>query len=126
MRSRRAAGLRSARPSATESRLITCSGNFPMAKHYIYRVDHDVGFAPHVEGRICTLCGCKSTSVERWATKGSFVVGLGGCGTGQPDAVIYAMRVEATPPLAEFIKRYPRRSRYLLNLGISLDAPVLL
>jgi hypothetical protein len=56
---------------------------------------------------------------------GSFVVGLGGLGTRYPDAIIYAIRVEATPTLAEFIKRYPRRSRYLINIGISLDAPVL-
>jgi hypothetical protein len=96
-----------------------------MPKHYVYRVDHDLGFAPHVEGGICTVCGCKSTSVERWATMGSFVVGLGGLGTRHPDAIIYAMRVEATPTLGEFIKRYPRRSRYLINIGISLDAPVL-
>ncbi len=96
-----------------------------MPTHYIYRMDHDVGFAPHVEGGIITLCGCKSTSVERWAAKGSFVVGIGGLGTGHPDAIIYAMRLEDTPTLADFIKRYPRRSRYLLNLGIPMDAPVL-
>jgi hypothetical protein len=97
-----------------------------MLKHYAYRVDHDVGFAPNVQGDICTVCGCKSTTVERWAAVGSWTVGIGGIGTGHPDALIYAMRVDATPSLADFAKRFPVRSRYLLNQGIPFIAPVLL
>jgi len=36
-------------------------------KHHSYRVDHDLGFAPHVDGALCTVGGCKTTTVERWA-----------------------------------------------------------
>ena len=73
-----------------------------MPKHYVYRMDHDVGFAPRVHRRACTLCGCKTTTVEQWAEPGSWVVGIGGLGTGRPDALIYAMRVNSTPSYREF------------------------
>ena len=96
-----------------------------MNKHYSYRVDHDVGFAPNVQGDICTVCGCKSSTVEQWVTVGSFVVGLGGVGTGRPNSLLYAMRVDATPKVAEFMCRFPRRGLYLRNSGIPLTAPVL-
>src|SRR5258705_13245902 len=26
-------------------------------RHYVYRVDHDLGFAPHISGNLCTVCG---------------------------------------------------------------------
>src|SRR5437588_13064727 len=70
-------------------------------KHYSYRVDHDLGFAPHISGRVCTVCGCKSTTVEKWATAGSWVIGIGGRGTGKPNKLIYAMQVTATPSYQE-------------------------
>lgn len=95
-------------------------------KHYIYRMDHDVGFAPNVQGDICILCGCKSSTVERWATVGSWIIGIGGLGTRKPDALIYAMRVDQVLPLRIFAEIFPRRSRYLRNCDIAADAPVLL
>src|SRR2546422_2833130 len=73
-----------------------------MAKHYVYRMDHDTGFAPHVSENICTLCGCKTTTVEAWAEPGSWVIGIGGRGKSRPDALIYAMRGESKPTLPEF------------------------
>ena len=59
-----------------------------MPKHYIYRIDHDEGFAPNVDFGVCTLCGCKKTSVEKWAQEGSWVVGVGGNNTGKPNKLI--------------------------------------
>src|SRR5687767_10916373 len=64
-----------------------------MAKHYVYRMDHDTGFAPRVSKGTCTLCGCKTTTVEAWANPGSWIIGIGGKGTGRPDALIYALKV---------------------------------
>ena len=93
--------------------------------HYVYRVDHDVGFAPHVRRGVCTVCGCKSTTVERWARKGSWVVGLGGVGTGRKDSLIYAMQVDDTPPYAIFKEVNPKLASYLDGVGIAADAPVL-
>ena len=55
-----------------------------MPKHYVYRLDHDTGFAPNIEYRICTLSGCKKTTIERWAERGSWVIGIGGNNTGKP------------------------------------------
>src|SRR5438876_951546 len=79
----------------------------PMAKHYSYRVDHDTGFAPHVEGGLCMLCGCKKRTVERWAKAGSWVVGIGGNNTGKPDSLIYAMKVDEILTCSEFKKTRP-------------------
>jgi Nucleotide modification associated domain 2 len=98
----------------------------PMARHYSYRVDHDLGFAPHIEGRLCTVCGCKRTTIERWAKKGSWIVGIGGKGTGKTDALIYAMKVEKTPSYRAFRKAHPAHASYLSGCGIPRGAPVLL
>jgi Nucleotide modification associated domain 2 len=84
-----------------------------VAKHYVYRMDHDTGFAPRVASGICPLCGCKTTTIETWAESGSWVIGMSGKGTGRPGALIYAMRVESTPTLAEFRRTMPRRAAYL-------------
>ncbi len=84
-----------------------------MAKNYIYRMDHDTGFAPNTKYGICTLSGCMKTTVELRAEKGSWVVGIGGKGTGKPDKLIYAMEVEENLLYSEFKKRYPRKSKYL-------------
>lgn len=84
-----------------------------MPKHYVCRLDHDTGFAPNIEYRICTLSGCKKTTIERWAKRGSWVIGIGGNNTGKPDKLIYAMEVEDKLPYRQFKKRYPRKSRYL-------------
>jgi hypothetical protein len=94
-------------------------------KHYIYRVDHDQGFAPHVDDDICTLCGCKKSTIEVWARKGSWVIGIGGNGTGQPNRLIYAMQVEGTPLYAKFRSRYKRKSSYLKGEHIDSSARVL-
>ena len=97
----------------------------PKARHYSYRVDHDLGFAPHIEGKLCTVCGCKKTTIERWATAGSWIVGTGGKGTGKTDALIYAMKVEETLSYSAFRKTYSAHASYLAGRGIPRYAPVL-
>jgi len=84
-----------------------------MAKNYIYRMDHDTGFAPNVDYGICSLSGCKKTTIEKWTTEGSWVIGIGGIGTGKPDKIIYVMEVRANLPYNRFKKRYPGKSEYL-------------
>jgi hypothetical protein len=84
-----------------------------VVKHYVYRMDHDTGFAPHVSRAVCTLCGCKTATVESWAEPGSWVIGIGGIGTNRPDKVIYAMQVKDNPTVAAFRRQSPRRGAYL-------------
>jgi putative DNA base modification enzyme with NMAD domain len=96
-----------------------------MPRHYAYRVDHDRDFAPHVERGLCCLCGCKTTTIERWADVGSWVVGIGGNNTGKPNALIYAMRVEQTPSYSQFKKTHSAHAAYLSGQSISPAAPVL-
>ena len=100
-----------------------------MAKHYVYRLDHDLGFAPNVAIGICTLCGCKMTSIERRAREGSWVVGIGGNRTGKANKLIYAMKVMEVVLYAQFRLRYRRKSKYLEDLANELklkhDTPVL-
>jgi len=96
-----------------------------MARHYSYRVDHDRGFAPHVKGGLCTLCGCKKTTIERWAEEGSWVVGIGGNNTDKANSLIYAMKVEATPSYSDFKKAYPTVAPYLEGHGTKRHARVL-
>lgn len=96
-----------------------------VAKHYSYRLDHDTGFAPHVSDGVCTLCGCKSTSIERWARPGSWIVGIGGSRTGKPDTLIYAMEVEATPSLAELRRQSTGLAAYLRGRSLKPSARVL-
>lgn len=97
-----------------------------MPRHYIYRMDHDTGYAPRLLGKICFLCGCKKTTVEQWAEKGSWVLGIGGSGTGKPGALIYAMRVDSTPKFYEFSRQHPAETRFLHKWGTAPEAPVLL
>jgi hypothetical protein len=98
-----------------------------MAKHYVYRMDHDTGFAPHISKskKVCTLCGCKITTVEDWAKPGTWVIGIGGNGTGRRDSLIYAMRVEATPTLAQFRRQFPHRAAYLAGRSLKPSSRVL-
>jgi len=96
-----------------------------MVKHYSYRVDHDVGFAPYLVGDIAIVCGCKSSTIERWAEPGTWLVGIGGNGTGKPDAIIYAMRVDYTPSFGEFAGRWPTESERHNSMGTDPDVPVL-
>jgi hypothetical protein len=96
-----------------------------MPKNYIYRTDHDTGFAPNIKYGICTLCGCKKTVIEKHAEKGSWVIGIGGNSTGKPNKVIYAMEVEDTPSYSKFKKEYPGKSKYLKG-KCKLKAPVLI
>lgn len=84
-----------------------------MSKNYVYRIDHDTGFAPNADSDICTLSGCKTTTVEKWAEKGSWVIGIGGNNTGKPDKLIYAMKVDENLQYAEFRRKYPIKSKYL-------------
>ncbi len=87
----------------------------PMAtpEHYIYRIDHDEGFAPNPDHGSCTLCGCKVNTIEAWAQPGSWVIGVGGNGTGKPNKLIYAMKVEHVLSRAEFKAKYRKKGKYL-------------
>ena len=96
-----------------------------MAKHYVYRMDHDTGFAPHVSKTVCTLCGCKLTTVEAWAEPGSWVIGIGGNGTGRPDALIYALKFATTPTLGDLRRQSPHRAAYLAGRSLKPSAKVL-
>jgi hypothetical protein len=94
-------------------------------RHYSYRVDHDLGFAPHVWRNVATVCGCKVTTIERWAEVGSWLVGIGGKGTGQSNKLIYAMEVTGTPVYAEFRAKHPGNAAYLSPYPIPDEAHVL-
>jgi len=84
-----------------------------MAKNYVYRMDRDTGFAPHIESdNFCSLTGCKDTTVEVWAKKDSWIIGIGGEGTGRPDKLIYAMKVKENVSYEHF-RNYPKESKYL-------------
>ena len=87
-----------------------------MPKHYVYRIDHDVNFAPNVDYGVCSLCGCMPT-IEANATAGSWIIGIGGNNTGKRDMMIYAMEVEGNPTYSDFRKRYPRKSEYLQGIA---------
>lgn len=84
-----------------------------IAKNYIYRMDHDTGFAPHIKKPYCFLSGCKKTTIEKWAKEGSWVVGIGGNFTKQPDKLIYMMKVKENLLYRQFKKLYPNESQYL-------------
>ena len=84
-----------------------------MVTHYAYRMDHDTGFAPNPDDGLCTLCGCKTTKVEKWANVGSWIVGIGGNNTGVPNKLIFAMKISETPLLHQFREANPARSAYL-------------
>jgi hypothetical protein len=81
-------------------------------KNYVYRVDHDTGFAPHVENGILSLCGCKfcknngTRNIEELANIGSWIMGIGGNNTGKPNKLIYIMNVEEKLAIDEFKKKY--------------------
>lgn len=84
-----------------------------MIKNYAYRMDHDTGFAPNTSRKVCSLCGCKTMSVEKWAVKKSWILGFGGAGTGKPDRLIYMMQVNEVLSYREFSQRHPAKSAYL-------------
>ncbi len=84
-----------------------------MPKHYVYRMDHDTGFAPNVNYGLCSLAGCKQNTVEKNAEKGSWIIGIGGNNTGKPNRIIYVMEVEEKLPINQFKKQYPKKSKYL-------------
>ena len=81
-------------------------------------MDHDTGYAPNTSYGICTLGGCKKTNVEKWAQKGSWVIGIGGNGTGMPNKLIYAMEVEDAFSHSEFKEKYPGKGKYLSGKGV--------
>lgn len=78
-------------------------------------MDHDTGFAPHIENHICTLSGCKKTTIEVWAKPGSWVIGIGGIKTSKPDKMIYVMEVSENLLYREFKKRYSEISEYFFR-----------
>lgn len=94
--------------------------------NYAYRLDHDTGFAPHVMDGVCTLCGCKTTTIEVWAQPGSWVVGIGGNNTGKPNLLIYAMKVESNSTVAELRRRSPGLTGYLKGHEITESARILM
>ena len=85
-----------------------------MAKNYMYRMDHDTGFAPNIDYGICTLSGCRDDIIG-WKTvkEGSWIIGIGGNNTKKPDKLIYAMEVEEKISYSEFREKYPPKSKYL-------------
>lgn len=111
--------------SASQEEQLKVSGDRVTSKHYAYRLDHDTGFAPHVVAGVCTLCGCKRTTVEAWAQPGSWVVGIGGNGTGKPNRLIYAMGVESNPTVEELRRRSSRLTDYLRGHDIEESARIL-
>ncbi len=92
-----------------------------MVKHYVYRMARDTGFAPNISLRICSLTGCKvkkkdgRRNIEELAEPGSWVIGIGGNNTKQPDKIIYAMEVESNLTLDQFLETYPGKSKYLIG-----------
>lgn len=95
-------------------------------RHYSYRVDHDLNFAPHIWRSVATMCGCKVGTIEEWATVGSWVVGVGGEYTGQRDRLLYAMRVTHKMPYGTFRREHPANAAYLEGFGIAGRKPVLI
>ncbi len=85
-----------------------CDAKRGISKNYVYRIDHDTGFAPNVKYGICTLSGCKKTTIEQWAQKGSWVIGIGGNNTGKSDKLIYAMEVEENLLYSQFSTDFRR------------------
>src|SRR5207245_7253120 len=55
----------------------------------------------------------------------SWVIGIGGNGTGKPDALIYAMQVEDTPSLARLQRQSLRTAKYLRGRVLESSSPVL-
>jgi len=76
-------------------------------------MDHDTGFAPHIENKICVVSGCKKNTIEKWAKRGSWVIGIGGNKTGKPNKLIYTMEVEEKLLYEDFKRKYPKESEYL-------------
>ena len=83
-----------------------------MPKNYVYRMHHDTGFAPHAVHVICSLCGCKTSTIEKWATKGSWIIGIGGNLTSKPDMLIYMMQVNDILSSPAFKSKYPGMNSY--------------
>jgi hypothetical protein len=101
-----------------------------VSRLFSYVVHHDYGTAPNPFGRYCTLALCKYGSPE-WpnvvelAQKGDWVAGTGGVG---PDSaghgrLIYAMRVDEKPTLAEYANdaRFADRADNLPELAGCAD-----
>ena len=78
-------------------------------------MDHDTGFAPNIEYEICTLSGCKNNTIEKWATKDSWVIGIGGNNTCRSNKIIYAMEVDENLPYNQFKKKYPNKHEEYLR-----------
>ncbi len=76
-------------------------------KNYVYRLSWDSGFAPNPLLGLCCLSGCKETTVEKYAKKGSWVIGIGGINTGKPDQLIYIMKVLDNLTFLTFKEQYP-------------------
>jgi Nucleotide modification associated domain 2 len=54
-----------------------------------------------------------SSSAQKWAKAGSWVVGIGGTKTHRPNKLIHAMRVDENLSYSEFRKKYPNQPDYV-------------
>lgn len=85
-----------------------------MPKIYSYVVEHDDGFAPNPQGRLCTLARCKFSRSNRpniveLAQEGDWIIGTGGANLRKSAGhgkLIYAMRVTEKISLEEYFERY--------------------
>lgn len=82
-----------------------------MAKLFSYIVEHDVGIAPHVAGKYCTLVNCKfrkgkagRRNIVELAEREDWIVGTGGASeeSAGHGKLVYAMNVTDKLPLKEY------------------------
>lgn len=91
-----------------------------MIKNYVYRMHHDTGFAPHIDGNLCFLSGCKYSktgkrkNIEEAALPDSWIIGIGGNKTMQANKIIYIMEVLDNISREQYKTDYPLQSKYIL------------
>ncbi|MBO6724857.1 MAG: hypothetical protein JJ911_04240 [Rhizobiaceae bacterium] len=64
-----------------------------MSSLFSYVVEHDMGFAPHPFGRICSLANCKP-QIRMAATVGDYVIGTGSAQDKMAGRLIYWMLID--------------------------------
>lgn len=90
-----------------------------MCKHYAYRVEHDVNFAPHIVGDIAMISGCKHSklkpgspnyrkNIEESVEEGSWIIGIGGNNTKHTDKIIFVFQVEEIQFPDTLLSHYPQ------------------
>lgn len=92
-------------------------------KCFAYRMSSDTGKAPRVFNGFCVLTGCKSRkkngteNIEERADKGDWIIGIGGNNTGQPDRVIYMLKVFRNYTFEDFQQQYKEEASYFRIMG---------